>query len=258
MTYLLPCLDTPCSKLTLPTASSWYKIHQSGYDPRTNAWATDRLLSRNLTSTIVLPSTLPRGEYLLRHEILALHQGGQEKGAQFYPSCAQIKVESDAGDAEKVWGRLKGVQFPGAYEVDGEGVLYNIYGGDPKKKGYTPPGGEVVKIPGDESVQDETPLEGKPVVSDEAVGGSANGGNNGGGSTDNGNSNGGSSGDASGGNTNGSSDDEKRKVLEQFANKVDENARKVLGDPNGAGVLEVTAFLKQTYGIIMLAALCLF
>ncbi|RPA85277.1 glycoside hydrolase, partial [Ascobolus immersus RN42] len=123
LTYLLPC-PGPCSHLTLPTTNTWYKIHQSGYTG--GIWATDRLIAQNLTSTLTLPSTLPSGEYLLRHEILALHEAGREKGAQFYPSCAQLKVEGPPGEKD-VWKGLEGVRLPGVYEVEGEGVLVDIY-----------------------------------------------------------------------------------------------------------------------------------
>jgi hypothetical protein len=46
--------------------------------------------------SIPIPKSLPSGEYLLRVEHIGLHSAGSSGGAQFYISCAQIKVEARA------------------------------------------------------------------------------------------------------------------------------------------------------------------
>jgi hypothetical protein len=69
-----------------------------------------------------IPSSTPAGEYLLRIEHIALHQASQVNGAQFYISCAQIKV---TGGGNGTPGPL--VAFPGAYKATDPGIKINIY-----------------------------------------------------------------------------------------------------------------------------------
>lgn len=62
---------------------------------------------------------MPNGEYLFRVEHLALHAANPGNiGAQFFISCAQIKV-SGGGDGKP--GPL--VAFPGDYDVN-DPILY--------------------------------------------------------------------------------------------------------------------------------------
>lgn len=44
-------------------------------------------IANNLTSTVAIPSDIAPGNYVIRHEIIALHSAGQENGAQSYPQC---------------------------------------------------------------------------------------------------------------------------------------------------------------------------
>lgn len=43
--------------------------------------------ANNNTGSLTIPSDLKAGNYVLRHEIIALHSAGQEDGAQAYPQC---------------------------------------------------------------------------------------------------------------------------------------------------------------------------
>ena len=71
-------------------------------------------MKRFLQYGIPIPSNLAPGQYILRVEIIALHEAdalysqNHARGAQFYPSCIQIKV---TGNGKK---KLpSGVPFPG-------------------------------------------------------------------------------------------------------------------------------------------------
>lgn len=44
-------------------------------------------IANNLTATVAIPSDIAPGNYVIRHEIIALHSAGQENGAQSYPQC---------------------------------------------------------------------------------------------------------------------------------------------------------------------------
>lgn len=82
---------------------------------------------------VPLPKALPSGDYLLRVEHIALHSAGSAGGAQFYLSCAQLKVENGGSGSP---GPL--VAFPGAYSPTDPGIKINIY--YPVPTSYTPPG----------------------------------------------------------------------------------------------------------------------
>ncbi|KAI0811540.1 lytic polysaccharide monooxygenase [Xylaria sp. FL0064] len=89
-------------------------------------WATHGLH----TFLFTLPAETPAGEYLLRAEGMAVHAAHKRGGAQFYVSCAQIRVVEDhgprrrkksRGDGSAVLGPL--VSIPGVYRGDEPGVL---------------------------------------------------------------------------------------------------------------------------------------
>jgi len=76
-----------------------------------------------------IPAGLKPGPYLIRAEMIALHEGdvsyiaNPRRGAQFYPDCVQIEVGGD-GDVELP---EDGVGFPGAYGYADEGVVHNVF-----------------------------------------------------------------------------------------------------------------------------------
>jgi hypothetical protein len=84
---------------------------------------------------VTVPKNTPTGDYLLRVEHIALHQASAVNGAQFYISCAQIRV---TGGGSGTPGPL--VSFPGAYKATDPGIKVNIYSGSAS---YTPPGPSV-------------------------------------------------------------------------------------------------------------------
>ncbi|TFK32195.1 glycosyl hydrolase family 61-domain-containing protein [Crucibulum laeve] len=70
------CGDVTCNNFDAATAK-WFNIDQVG---------------RNAPATVSLPSNLARGNYFIRHEIIALHLTTSFQGAEFYPACTQLKV----------------------------------------------------------------------------------------------------------------------------------------------------------------------
>ena len=69
-----------------------------------------------------VPACLKPGYYLVRHEIIALHIAQTVGGAEFYPSCHQLKV-SGSGTVTPT----KLVSFPGAYKNHDPGVLFDMW-----------------------------------------------------------------------------------------------------------------------------------
>ena len=67
-----------------------------------------------------LPKTLAAGNYLVRHEIIALHLANSFGGAEFYPACAQIRV-GGSGTGAPTPDEL--VSIPGAYSDNDPGIF---------------------------------------------------------------------------------------------------------------------------------------
>ena len=63
----------------------FFKIAEEAYV--NGEWAATKIIKNNLTWTVTIPSSIAPGQYVLRHEILALHSAGQADGAQNYPKC---------------------------------------------------------------------------------------------------------------------------------------------------------------------------
>jgi hypothetical protein len=92
--------------------------------------------------TATIPSDIKAGTYVIRHEMIALHNALNDdyirkiSGAQFYPQCAKIKITGD-GTATPL-----GAKFPGTYKWDDKGILINIFY---MPNEYISPGGPVYK-----------------------------------------------------------------------------------------------------------------
>ena len=61
----------------------WFKIWDDGYDETQQKWCTNKLIDANGLMTVQLPQGLVGGYYLIRPEILALHQA-DTGDPQFY------------------------------------------------------------------------------------------------------------------------------------------------------------------------------
>ncbi|KAF9488787.1 hypothetical protein BDN71DRAFT_1477620 [Pleurotus eryngii] len=82
---------------------------------------TETLTVNGAPATVPIPSNLAAGNYLLRHEIIALHLGTSLGGAEFYPSCTQITVTGN-GNGQASKNEL--VSFPGAYKDNDKGIFF--------------------------------------------------------------------------------------------------------------------------------------
>ena len=119
MTYMTPCGISDCISFDSLSAK-WFKIQQSGLRAD-GTWAMKDLYD-GLPATVSLPSNIAPGEYLIRHEILALHSAQSVGGAEFYPSCAQLRVGgSQTGVPSST------VSLPGAYSDTDPGILIDPY-----------------------------------------------------------------------------------------------------------------------------------
>ncbi|EME86418.1 glycoside hydrolase family 61 protein [Pseudocercospora fijiensis CIRAD86] len=122
ITYLASC-GGDCSSVTKANLK-FFKIDAGGLNDGSAApgsWASDDLLANNVTSTVTIPADIADGNYVLRHEIIALHSAGQENGAQNYPQCLNVEV-SGGGSATP-----EGTAGTALYKSDDAGILIDIY-----------------------------------------------------------------------------------------------------------------------------------
>ena len=76
-------------------------------------------LVKGASADIILPSNIAPGNYLIRHEIIALHLANEKGGAEFYPSCSQLIING-SGQGKPKDSEL--VSLPGAYHDDDPGI----------------------------------------------------------------------------------------------------------------------------------------
>ncbi|KAL4957093.1 glycosyl hydrolase family 61-domain-containing protein [Aspergillus filifer] len=119
LSHLGPVLVYMAPTETGADGSGWVKIAEDGYADGT--WAVETLVANKGKHSVTVPD-VPAGEYLFRPEIIALHEGNREGGAQLYMECVQFKVTSDGANTLP-----EGVSLPGAYAADDAGILFDIY-----------------------------------------------------------------------------------------------------------------------------------
>ncbi|KFY85080.1 hypothetical protein V500_08736 [Pseudogymnoascus sp. VKM F-4518 (FW-2643)] len=119
---------------------SWTKVALEGLN--NGVWGVDTMVSGGGWWYFTLPSCIAPGDYLMRAELIALHSAYSAGGAQFYMSCANIRV-TGSGSTEL----SGGVSLPGAYSSGDPGITINIYGAsgnpDNDNKPYVAPGPDV-------------------------------------------------------------------------------------------------------------------
>jgi cellulase len=144
-----------------PEDVDFFKIDELAYDPKTKVWGSDALMANNYTRTVTIPSDIKPGTYIVRHDMIALHNALNDdykrkiSGAQFYPQCAKVQITGDGTVTPP------GSKFPGTYKWDDKGILINIFF---MPNEYISPGGPLYKP------SSPTPPKGPvPVVSETGV-----------------------------------------------------------------------------------------
>ncbi|KAL5480779.1 hypothetical protein ACEPAI_9719 [Sanghuangporus weigelae] len=125
ITYLAAVpVGTDVTTYSPGTDPVWFKIDEAGKNDQGEWAATYGLYATNSVYSVSIPESLRPGQYIVRHEIVALHQSYSYPGAQFYPSCIQIEV-TGCGNAFPTDDFLD--SFPGAYTPDTPGIVYDVY-----------------------------------------------------------------------------------------------------------------------------------
>ncbi|KAF2019250.1 carbohydrate-binding module family 1 protein [Aaosphaeria arxii CBS 175.79] len=139
MVYMAKCPSSGCNGWD-GAGTVWFKIAHAGLISGTQQagiWIGDQIVD-TLSWDVKIPATLAPGEYLIRHDLLALHQ---KDNPQFYPECAQLIV---TGSGTSVPPSSLLLAFPGAYKATDPGIAFNIDGDAAKTAtSYPIPGGPV-------------------------------------------------------------------------------------------------------------------
>ncbi|KAL3427730.1 cellulose-growth-specific protein [Phlyctema vagabunda] len=122
ITYMAKCPSTGCSSYLPGTDAVWFKVAEGGREGTSNVWADTPFMTAGASYTYKIPSCIAAGDYIVRHEIIALHSAYEYPGAQFYPSCHQISVTGGGSTTPAAK-----VAFPGAYSETDPGIVYDSY-----------------------------------------------------------------------------------------------------------------------------------
>ncbi|KFY14502.1 hypothetical protein V491_06023, partial [Pseudogymnoascus sp. VKM F-3775] len=120
--YLASC-NGECETVD-KTALKFFKIDEEGLIDGSSSpgnWASDKLIANNNTWVSTIPSDIAPGNYVLRHEIIALHSAYDANGAQNYPQCINLIV-TGSGTASPA-----GVAGTELYTSTDAGILIDIY-----------------------------------------------------------------------------------------------------------------------------------
>lgn len=124
--YLANCRG-PCSEVD-KTSLKFNKIDEAGLSANsTTPWtvgryASDELIANGNKWTVTIPSYVAPGNYVLRHEIIALHSAYDPNGAQNYPQCINFVVAGKGTDDLS-----SGTPGESLYTAEEPGILINIY-----------------------------------------------------------------------------------------------------------------------------------
>ncbi|KAF3924134.1 Endoglucanase-4 [Arthrobotrys entomopaga] len=94
---------------------NWFKIDQAG-PTGGGQWATDVLQKQGKSYTVMLPKNIKNGNYLVRHEMIALRTSGIPD-AQIYPTCLNVEITN--GTAQQ---NPRGVRLQQFYTNDSPGI----------------------------------------------------------------------------------------------------------------------------------------
>jgi hypothetical protein len=106
------------------SALRFFKIGEAGLVDGSSGpgkWASDDLIANNASWSVTIPVSISPGNYVLRHEIIALHSAGHEQGAQNYPQCVNLEVTGDGIESPQ------GVAGTQLYKATDPGIRFDIY-----------------------------------------------------------------------------------------------------------------------------------
>ena len=121
--YMAKCPGS-CAKVD-KTQLEFFKVSETGLEspePSPGTWATDDMRDKqDLSWTVQVPPTLAPGNYVLRHELIALHDADKPDHAQNYPQCINLKVTGTGTDVPP------GIPATKFYKPTDPGIFISIW-----------------------------------------------------------------------------------------------------------------------------------
>ncbi|KAK8879160.1 glycosyl hydrolase family 61-domain-containing protein [Apiospora arundinis] len=130
--YLADCGKSGCETVD-KTQLKFFKISQAGLvtpaskqnkDPSPSSefgyWASDQLIANNNSWVVEIPPRIKPGFYVLRTEIIALHNATYSDGAQNYPQCFNLEIRGSGAEVPA------GTPGESLYKASDPGVRLNI------------------------------------------------------------------------------------------------------------------------------------
>ncbi|KAF7300308.1 hypothetical protein HMN09_00914100 [Mycena chlorophos] len=111
MAYLADCGGSCVGLDPDVSEARWFKIAEVGMEGD-GAWAQAKL-DTGAPANITIPASLKPGNYLLRHEIIALHTAQSLGGAEFYVGCVQLAVTGTVAAGTESRRTTSWLGFPG-------------------------------------------------------------------------------------------------------------------------------------------------
>ncbi|KAJ1904499.1 hypothetical protein LPJ81_002462 [Coemansia sp. IMI 209127] len=120
LSHVGPCMVYMAPLISQGEGPVWFKIYEDGWCTDAKKWCTIKLIDNNGYLEVTIPENIPSGDYLVRPELLALHQATIVGGAQFYPNCLVVTVTGGTTSTMPF-----GYSIPGIYSPQDPGILYN-------------------------------------------------------------------------------------------------------------------------------------
>lgn len=147
-TYLAPC-NGNCKDVE-KTELEFFKIHESALidyregrysdgtpEAQTGYWGTDAIFYDNdNTQSVTIPTAIPSGNYVLRTEVMSVHNNGDVSNRQFWPQAFNVRV-TGGDDSAPI---PQGVKATELYNADDAILQFDLYWHEAGKTFPTAPG----------------------------------------------------------------------------------------------------------------------
>jgi cellulase len=153
-TYLAPC-NGDCKNVD-KTSLKFFKIHESALidyrqgrysqgqkQGQTGYWGTDAIFyDGGNKQSVMIPKEIPSGNYVLRTEVVSIHNNGPVSERQFWPQAFNIKVTGGDDSASVPEGK-KGTEL---YSANDALLKWDLYWHDAGKTIEAAPGPQLASI----------------------------------------------------------------------------------------------------------------
>lgn len=153
-TYLAPC-NGDCKNVD-KTELEFFKIHEvalidyrqgrwgeGAKQGQVGYWGTDAIFYGNGNKqTVTIPKSIPNGNYVLRTEVVSLHNNGPVSERQFWPQAFNIKVSGGSDSAPMPAGK----RATELYSANDELLKWDLYWHEAGKTFKTAPGPKIASV----------------------------------------------------------------------------------------------------------------